>query len=309
MNFSLTAYGARHVQACLGALGRLARNPLGTLLTLIVIALALVLPLGLELFVTNARLATGGFSNAVDLSVYLKSDVPLAKAELLAKSARGRADIAHLELISAEAALAEFRAYSGFGAALGVLSANPLPNVLHVHPASEAQSPASLEALRHYFAAWPEVDVVQIDAQWVTRFNAILGVLRRLLIIAAAILGAGVIAVIGNTVRLEILNRRGEIEVTKLVGGSNGFVRRPFLYAGILYGLGGALFAWAIAAGAIAVLAAPVATLAGTYGSHYALVGPTSRELAILIGGGILLGWLGAWLSATRHLRSIEPRA
>jgi cell division transport system permease protein len=309
MSLGLASYGAHHVQAFLGSLGRMARNPFGTLLTLIVISLALVLPLGLELFVTNARIATGGFANAVDLSVYFKTDVPLAKAEQLAKSARERPGIAHIELISADAALAEFRAYSGFGAALGVLSANPLPHVLHVHPTSDAESAESLEALRRYFAAWPEVDVVQIDAQWVTRFNAILGVLRSLLIIAAAILGAGVIAVIGNTIRLEILNRRGEIEVTKIVGGSNSFVRRPFLYAGILYGLGGALLAWAIAAGAIAMLAAPVATLARTYGSRYALVGPTAQELAILIAGGVLLGWLGAWISATRHLRSIEPRA
>jgi cell division transport system permease protein len=309
MSLGLTSYGARHVQALLGSLGRLARNPFSTLLTLIVIALALVLPLGLELFVTNARLATGGFANAVDLSVYFKTDVPLAKAEQLAKSARERAGIARVELISADAALAEFRAYTGFGAALGVLTTNPLPHVLHVHPAGDAESAESLEALRRYFAAWPEVDLVQIDAQWVTRFNAILEVLRRLLIIAAAVLGAGVVAVIGNTIRLEILNRRGEIEVTKIVGGSNGFVRRPFLYAGILYGLGGALLAWAIAAGAIEVLAAPVATLARTYGSRYALVGPTAQELGILIAGGVILGWLGAWLSATRHLRSIEPRA
>lgn len=308
MSRGLGSYGARHLQAFLGSLGRLARNPFGTLLTLIVIALALALPLGLELFVTNARAATGGFANAVDLSVYLKTDVPLAKAEQLATSSRAHAGIAQIEVISADAALAEFRAYSGFGAALGVLSANPLPNVLHVHPTAEAESADSLEALRRYFAAWPEVDLVQIDAQWVTRFNAILEVLRRLIIIAAAILGAGVIAVIGNTIRLEILNRRGEIEVTKLVGGSNGFVRRPYLYEGMLYGLGGALLAWAIAAGAIAALAIPVATLASTYGSRFALIGPAPQELGILIAGGIVLGWLGAWISATRHLSSIEPR-
>ncbi|HSY09213.1 MAG TPA: permease-like cell division protein FtsX [Steroidobacteraceae bacterium] len=309
MSLGLVSYGTRHVQALLASLGRLARNPFATLLTLLVIALALVVPLGLELFVTNARIATGGFANAVDLSVYLKTDVALAKAEQLAKSARARPGIARVELISADAALAEFRAYSGFGAALGVLSANPLPHVLHVHPTADAESAESLEALRRYFVAWPEVDVVQIDAQWVMRFNAILEVLRRLLIIAAAILGAGVIAVIGNTIRLEILNRRGEIEVTKIVGGSNSFVRRPFLYAGILYGGGGALLAWAIAAGAITVLAPPVATLARSYGSHYALVGPTAQELLILIASGVILGWLGAWLSATKHLRSIEPRA
>src|SRR5476651_1963194 len=114
MSLGLGSYGARHLQAFLGSLGRLARNPFGTLLTLIVIALALALPLGLELFVTNARAATGGFANAVDLSVYLKTDVPLAKAEQLATSSRAHAGIAQIEVISADAALAEFRAYSGF---------------------------------------------------------------------------------------------------------------------------------------------------------------------------------------------------
>jgi cell division transport system permease protein len=181
--------------------------------------------------------------------------------------------------------------------------------VLHVHPTSEAASAASLQALQRYFAAWPEVDLVQMDAQWVMRFNAILDVLRRLLLIAAAILGAGVIAVIGNTIRLEILNRRGEIEVIKIVGGSNGFVRRPFLYEGILYGLGGALLAWGIAASAVAVLAESVATLARSYGSRFSLAGPSAPDLEILIAGGIFLGWLGAWLAATRHLRRIEPHA
>jgi cell division transport system permease protein len=309
MNFGLASYGARHVQAFLASLGRLARSPFSTFLTLIVIALALALPLGLELFVNNARIATGGFANAIDLSVYFKTDVPLAKAEQLVKSARARPGIARVDVISADAALAEFRTYSGFGAALGVLSANPLPHVLHVHPASDAASAAALDALQRYFAAWPEVDLVQIDAQWVMRFNAILELLRRLLIISAAILGAGVIAVIGNTIRLEILNRRGEIEVTKIVGGSNSFVRRPFLYAGILYGLGGALLAWAIVASAVALLKVAVATLARAYGSSFTLVGPTGQEVGILIAGGVILGWLGAWLSATRHLRSIEPRA
>ncbi|HEY5102563.1 MAG TPA: permease-like cell division protein FtsX [Steroidobacteraceae bacterium] len=309
MSLGVSSYAARHIQALFAALGRLARNPLGTLLTLIVIALALALPLGLELFVTNARIASGGFAGAVDLSVYLKTDVQLAKAEQLAASARARAQVAHVDVISADAALAEFRAYSGFGAALGVLTANPLPNLLHVRPKPDAESADALESLRRYFAAWPEVDLVQIDAQWVTRFNAILEVLRRLLVIAAAILGAGVVAVIGNTIRLEILNRRGEIEVTKLVGGSNGFIRRPFLYEGILYGLGGALLAWAIGAGAISALASAVATLARSYGSHFNLVGPTAQDLGILLAGGSLLGWLGAWISSTHHLRSIEPRA
>jgi len=306
---SISSYATRHAQAFFGALGRLARNPLASILTLLVVAVALALPMSLKLFVTNARMATGDFRNAVDLSVYLKTDVALSKAEQLAASARARSGIADVTLIPSDKALEEFKTYSGFGSALEVLEQNPLPHVLHVHPASDATSAAALEALRQYFTAWPEVDIVQIDSEWVTRFNAILEVMRKLLLILAALLGLGVLAVVGNTIRLEILNRRAEIEVTKLVGGSNGFVRRPFLYTGMLYGLGGALLAWGAIGIMVLTLSGPVATLAQSYGSHYVLGGPNAEDTAILLVGGAMLGWLGAWISANRHLRSIEPRA
>jgi len=306
---SMAGYGARHAQAFFGALGRLARNPFATVLTLLVIGLALALPVSLRLFVSNAQLATGGFANAVDLSVYLKTDTPLAKAQQLADTARQRSDVADVTLIPADKALEEFREYSGFGAALEALKNNPLPHVLHLHPRADAESPAALESLKRYFAAWPEVDTVQVDSEWVNRFNAMLEVLRRLLGMAAILLGIGVLAIIGNTIRLEILNRRAEIEVTKLVGGSNAFVRRPFLYTGMMYGVGGALLAWAIVAGAVAVLDQPVATLSQLYGSQFVLVGPSPDEVGVLLASGLVLGWLGAWISARRHLRSIEPRA
>jgi cell division transport system permease protein len=306
---SLGVASGRHLQSLLGSIGRLARSPLATLLTLLVIALALALPMGLRLFVSNAQAATGNFASAIDVSVYLKTDVPLAKAQQLAQAARERRDVAAVTLVSADKGLEDFRAYSGFGDALQALTQNPLPNVLHVRPRAATAGAAALESLRSYFAAWPEVDSVQVDAEWVMRFNAILEVLRRLLLIAAALLGLGVVAVIGNTIRLEIQGRRAEIEVTKLVGGSNAFVRRPFLYTGVLYGVGGALLAWGIVAVAIALLGEPVATLARLYGSRYVLYGPSGEDIGILLGAGALLGWLGAWISAARHLRSIEPRA
>jgi cell division transport system permease protein len=306
---SLGVAGARHTQALLGSIGRLARTPFATAVTFLVIGLALALPLALDLFVTNAQAATGGFADAVDMSVYFKTDVPLAKAQQLASDARQRSEVAEVSLIPADKALDEFRTYSGFGTALEALKENPLPHVLHVRPKAESSSAAALESLRRYFTAWPEVDIVQLDSEWVMRFNAILEVLRRLLVIAAALLGAGVLAVIGNTIRLEILNRKEEIEVTKLVGGSNGFVRRPLLYTGVLYGLGGAVLGWLIVEGTVAILGQPVATLAQLYGSRYLLQGPTSDDIFMVLGAGVVLGWLGAWISAARHLRRIEPRA
>jgi cell division transport system permease protein len=306
---SLGVTSARHLQALLSSLGKLVRAPLATLLTLVVIALALALPTALRVFVANAQAATGNFASAVDMSVYLKTDVPLAKAQQLAQSAQQRADVATVTLIPADQGLQEFRTYSGFGDALTALKENPLPHVLHVRPRTDYASGAALESLKRYFSAWPEVDLVQVDAEWVLRFNAILDLLRHILLIAAALLGVGVLAIIGNTIRLEIQGRRAEIEVTKLVGGSNAYVRRPFLYTGMLYGLGGALLAWGIVAVAIVVLGAPVARLARLYGSRYVLFGPSPDDVGILLGAGVVLGWLGAWISAARHLRDIEPRA
>lgn len=306
---SLGSYGARHTQAALGSLGRLVRSPFGTLLTTLVIALALALPLAVKLLVSNARDATGNFSSAVDLSIYLKLDTPIEKAQQLARSARSRPDVAQVDLISADAALEEFRQHSGFGTALEALEGNPLPHVLHVRPNADSSSPGDLETLRGYFAAWPEVELVQIDSDWVKRFDAMLELVRRVLALTMIALGLGIVAIVGNTVRLEIANRRAEIEVVKLVGGSNGFVRRPFLYTGAFYGVVGGLLAWGLLVAARGVLTEPVDRLAALYGSRFALRGPTPEDVGALLVTGLLLGWLGAWLSASRHLRAIEPRA
>lgn len=305
----LVGYAARHAQAFLGSLGRLARTPFATFLTVLVIGLALALPLALELIVSHAGAAAGGFVDAIDVSVYFKGGVALERAQELASEARRRPGVGQVTVISADEALKEFREYSGFGAALAALEDNPLPNVLHVRPAPGATSPAALAALQHYFAAWPEVDTVQLDSQWVQRLNAMLELLQRVLLVAAVLLGIGVLAMIGNTVRLEIQNRRAEIEVVKLVGGSNAFVRRPFLYTGMLYGLAGALIAWTLIVLAALALEQPVATLARLYGSQYVLSGPSPREVLWLLAAGAVLGWLGAWIATTRHLRRIAPRA
>jgi len=299
----------RHVQAALGAAGRLSRAPLATLFTIGVIGLALALPLGLKLFVDNARAATGDFANAVDLSVYFKFGTPLEKVQQLATRARARAGVATVTVIPADAALAEFRRYSGFGAALDAIEENPLPHVLSVRPQAGADTRPELAKLKDYFSSWPEVELVQMDIEWVNRFNAILEVLRRTLLVAMVVLGIGVLAVVGNTIRLEIQNRRAEIEVTKLVGGSNAFVRRPFLYTGTLYGLLGAVLACAIAYAATAALAPAVADLAKAYGSRFEMLGVRPADALRLIGGGAALGWVGAWLAAARQLRAIEPQA
>jgi cell division transport system permease protein len=299
----------RHLQSALFAAGRMARAPVSTAFTVLVIAIALTLPTALALGIQSVRSSTGEFANAVDVSVFFKKDVPLEKAGQLAASLRQRSGIARVELIPAAEALKQFREQSGFGAALDVLEGNPLPHALDVRPKVDAADPARMESLRRYISAWPEVELVQVDSDWVKRLNAILDLLRRLVLGAAVLLGVGVLAVVGNTIRLEIYSRRAEIEVTKLVGGSNAFVRRPFLYTGLFYGLIGALLAAALAWTGLRLLDSPVAELARSYGSNFRLLSPGWRELGILVGAGAALGVIGAWLAAARHLAGIEPRA
>jgi cell division transport system permease protein len=305
----LSSYGTRHLQALFGAVGRLARAPLATLLTLIVIGVALALPAGLAILVNNVRLATGDLRNANDFTVHFKIGTPIERVNQLAASVRERGGVEKVTVTNAEAALEEFKRTSTFGEALEALEKNPLPHHLVVRPAENASNPNDIESLRRYFQAWPEVDIVQLDIDWVKRLHALLDLLRAALWVAVAVLGLGVLAVIGNTIRLEIQNRRAEIEVTKLVGGSNAFVRRPFLYTGVFYGLGGALLAALLVASGMAYLDQAVTTLSRQYGGSFALTGLGLEGFGLLAGLGAVLGWLGALISTGRHLRQIEPRA
>jgi cell division transport system permease protein len=277
-------------------------------LTVLAISLALALPLALQVLVNNVRGVGGDFSDSVGLSVYLKPQVTETAARAFAATVRARRNVARVTLISAAQGLAVLRAQSGFGTALDSLSNNPLPNVLEVHPVPAAAAPEPLEALRAALAANAAVDVVQLDRDWAVRFNAIVALARELLLLSAVLLAAGVIAVVANTVRLEIQGRAAEIEVTKLVGGSNAFVRRPFLYAGVIYGAIGALLACAIVTAARLALAGAIGRLAAAYGSGFVLQGPGLRQSGILAGAGVLLGWLGATLAAGRQIARLSPR-
>jgi cell division transport system permease protein len=225
----------------------------------------------------------------------------------LAKLLRQRDDVAVVRIITAEQAMAEFRADSGFGKALDALSDNPLPDTLIVTPTLAASTPLGTDALKRAIASMGDVQLVQLDTEWVKRLHAMLDVLRTVVALTAALLGAGVVLIVGNTIRLDILNRRNEIEVMKLVGASDGFARRPFLYSGVWYGLGGGLIALLLVAVAAAVLAKPVESLAKLYGSqfHVRALGPaTALEV---LGLAMSLAWVGSWLAATRHIRAIEP--
>ncbi len=299
----------RHAQSLVGSLGRLARQPFATALTVAVIGIALALPAALYLVVANMRAVTADLGDTVQLSAYLRLSTTAEQARKVASAIQARVEVDDAVLVSPDEGLAEFRALSGIGEALQALTENPLPWVVKLRPAPPHDSAAAVEALAVELRKIDEVELVEADTAWVRRLHAILDTLRQLALLAAAVLAAGVLAIIGNTIRLEINGRRAEIEVTKLVGGSNAFVRRPFLYSGLWQGLAGGVLAFALILAGLQLLEPPVARLAAAYGARIALIGLSLRENLILVGGGALLGLVGAWLAAAYHLRRIEPRA
>ncbi|HEX5788432.1 MAG TPA: permease-like cell division protein FtsX [Woeseiaceae bacterium] len=303
----LATWFGRHVTTAGAALGRLARQPFASFMIVLVIAVTLALPAALNLVVKNAMAVSKGWDNALDFSVFLKQDQTLAEAEALAQLIEERADVESVELISAEEALAEFKAESGFGEALDQLGENPLPHTLVVRPGAQ-NTGASIGLLREELENLPETDLVQVDTEWVQRFHAILDILRQAILIGSVLLGAAIVVIIGNTIRLDIQNRREEIEVTKLIGASNGFVRRPFLWSGMWYGLFGALLAIGLVLYGLILLEAPIARLAGLYRSQLVVQGFSLREVGAIVGIGVSLGLVGSWIAVARHLRRIEPR-
>ena len=296
-----------HVSTCVGALGRLTRQPFASLMTVLVIAVTLALPASMQLVIKNAQSISNNWEHALDFSVYLKRDVTIDDATRLAGLIEQRADIDHVKLISAEDALEEFKSASGFGQALDHLKTNPLPHTLVVRP-SGASTEQSMTLLHEELGNLPESDLVQVDTEWVQRFHAMLDILRRAIAIGAGLLGVAIVVIIGNTIRLDIQNRREEIEVTKLIGASNAFVRRPFLYSGFWYGLGGGLLSLALVGYGLYSLEQPVRRLAGLYNSAFGVLDLDLSESLIIIAIGVLLGLAGSWLAAARHMRRIEPR-
>ena len=303
----LSTWITRHVSTAIGSLGRLTRQPFASLMIILVIAVTLAMPAAINLVVKNASSVSGSWDNALDFSVFLKQEVSVSEAESLAGLIRQRADIDTVDFISADDALAEFKRQSGFAEALDQLPDNPLPHALVVRP-SAGNTSASLILLQEEIGNLPESDYVQVDTEWVQRFHAILDIVRQAIAIGAALLGVAIIVIIGNTIRLDIENRREEIEVTKLIGATNAFVRRPFLWTGFWYGLFGGLMALALVHYGLFMLEGPVAKLSGLYQSNIAVVSLDLREGAAIIGIGVFLGLFASWFTAARHMRRIEPR-
>ncbi len=298
---------ARHLQGLLGTLGVFWRAPGGTLLTCGVIMVALLIPFSIALLVDATRTLADRWEGGNQLSVFLQPSRSNDDAHRLASQLARQTEVARTRVITREQALEEFRSAMGVtGLAESLGEENPLPAVVVVTPVSHDGD--DLRALSAAIESRLEVELVQLDELWVKRLSALLAVTERVLMIVAVVLGVGVMLVVGNTLRLSIEARRAEIEVEKLFGASDAFVRRPFLYHGFLYGLAGAALACAVLHLAIGVLAGPVARLGALYGGELVLTAPGFGKTVLLLAIGAGLGLLGSWLSVGRHLRRIEPR-
>ena len=295
-----------HASVARDSLQRLLRNPLSSLMTWLVIGIACSLPAALVVTVQNLERLTSAWSSGATLSVYLKDEVDEARARELAAGWQRLPGIARVDYISREQALEEFRQLAGYREVLAHLGRNPLPAVLVLVPGDQGLDPARGEALRARLAADPAVDEAELDLAWLERLQALLDLGVRAASGLGLLLAVGVLLAIGNTVKLAIENRREEIQVVRLVGATDAFVRRPFLYMGFWFGLGGGLVALAALALAIAWLSAPVSRLAGLYGSQFALVGLPLADGLLLLLVAAELGWLGAWLAVGRHLRELD---
>lgn len=294
-----------HRDVAMESLRRLLHTPLPTLMTVLVIAISLSLPAGLYVMLKNAETISEDWDGTAQISLFLHLNTSPEQGRQLATSLTKRADVKRTEYISREQALAEFQEQSGFGDLLKELGENPLPPVVVVYPAVTDLEAA--EKLRSDLAGKVEVELAQLDAQWVQRLYAILELGQRLVVALSVGLALAVLLVIINTIRLAIESRRDEIIIVKLVGGTDAFVRRPFMYTGLWYGLGGCLIALILIQTVLWWLDGPVQALSELYRSQFQLSGLGLEVSFLMLLGSILIGLLGARLAVSQHIRSIEP--
>ena len=297
----------RHLQVFFYSIGKLTRHTFSLFMTVAVIGVALALPTSLHILLKNAQQLSGGWDGAAQISVFLKENVSEKQTKALAKHLRNKTEIAQVSYISREQALEEFKIKSGFGDALKALKNNPLPSVLIVHPALEYSQPDKTEALVKKIRTDTRVEIAQLDMQWVKRLYAIMDIVSRGVFVLALLLALAVLLVVGNTIRLAIQNRKEEIVVMKLIGGTDAFIRRPFLYTGFWYGFLGAVLAFLLVSVVLLMLSGPVEKLTSLYQNSFQLSYLDFDTNLILLGTGITLGLVGSWLAVGRHLREIEP--
>lgn len=307
LKLNLHSYFIRHLQVMLYSLGQLSRQPAASIMTVLVIGIALALPAGLFVMLKNVEQLSSQWDNASQISLFLQQGTPDRRGEQLAEQLLTWPDINTVNYQSAQQSLEEFRHLSGLDTLLDTLPSNPLPPVLIVQPTAQHNETEALQALLERLQSLQEVELAQLDMAWLQRLYSINQAGERGISILALLLSLSVLLVIGNTIRLAILNRQSEIRVMKLVGGTNAFIRRPFLYTGFWYGLFGGLIAWMTLLIALLTISGPLDHLSVLYGSQFRLDWLSGQMFVALPLAGTLLGMLGAWLAVGRHLDEIEP--
>lgn len=295
-----------HRASFIDSISRLCKHPIGSFFTCLVIAVALSLPMGLSIILKNVNDLAGSWQKAAQISLFLHLEVDDDEAQKLQAELDKMPEIAGSLLISREQALQEFQQQTGLEQALQALPSNPLPAIIVITPKELDKD--KIAELQQNLQNIPNVDRAELDMQWLERLMSILKLGERFVFGIAVLLIAALLLVIGNTIRLAIENRRSEIEVIKLVGGTDGYVRRPFIYMGALYGLGAGLLAWGLLAFGLSWINGYVVQLAGLYASDFALSNVSVEDVLSLTLGAVLLGWIGAWLAVARHLRELAPR-
>jgi len=298
----MRAWFYQHRKAVAHAIARLLAQPLGTVLSALVVGIALALPAGGFVVVDNVGSLARGVTGSPEISLYLALDATDADVRTIEDKLRESPELSGFQFVSRESALAQLAA-NGLSDVLEGLPDNPLPHAFIITPSSE--DPALFDTLKARFAQWPKVEHVQLDAAWVQRLHALLALAELGVSLLAALLATALVIITFNTIRLQILTQRAEIDVTRLLGATDQFIRRPFYWLGCLQGLLGGLIAWGIVSLGVALLRPPVEELATAYGAVFALGGPTPEQIAMLLGVSVALGWVGTALSVRRHLR--EP--
>jgi len=299
----MRAWFYQHRKALSHALGRLAMQPLGTLLSALVVGIALALPAGGFVMVDNVGSLARGVTGSPEISLYLSLDASAEDVARIEAGLRDSTELTGIQFVDRDQALKQL-ADNGLGDVLDGLPGNPLPHAFIVTPASE--DPALFDTLKARFSAWPMVEHVQLDAAWVQRLHAMLALAELCVSLLAILLAGALVIITFNTIRLQILTQRTEIDVTRLLGATDPFIRRPFYWLGCLQGLLGGLVAWGIVAGGVNLLRPPVEELAAAYGAVFALNGPVTEQVALLLIVAVCLGWLGTALSVRQHLKAAE---
>ena len=307
MTFNFQNYLLRHLQVILFSLGRLWRQPVASLMTMTVIGIALSLPAGLYVLLQNVNSISDQWDDASQITLFLQKNTSDLQASQLSKELQSWPDISHATYQTATQSLTEFRQLSGLGSVLDSLRENPLPAIIIITPKDSNLTTNAIAGLLSRFNKLAQVEHVQLDMEWLQRLRSISKMIERGITILGILLSLSVLLVIGNTIRLAILNRQSEIRVMKLVGATNAFIRRPFLYTGFWYGILGGLLAWLIILFTFSLLNGPINELASLYESQFSLQWLSGQLFFTLPFTGLTLGIFGAWLAVGRHLNAIEP--